>query len=135
MTMFDDWSAGENPPRGAAINYWLGTRPGSEVEVRIRNESGEVIRTLEGTSEEGLNRLWWDLYEEESAEIRYRARPLHAEWVEVEEAEGRPGGGGLAILAPPGRYTVELAVDGELHTGELELRKELAECLIRSEAV
>jgi len=124
MTMFDDWSAGENPPRGAAINYWLGTRPGSEVEVRIRNESGEVIRTLEGTSEEGLNRLWWDLYEEESAEIRYRARPLHAEWVEVEEAEGRPGGGGLAILAPPGRYTVELAVDGELHTRELELRKD-----------
>ncbi|HSR43522.1 MAG TPA: hypothetical protein VLL48_15145, partial [Longimicrobiales bacterium] len=124
MTMFDDWTDGDDPPYGASINYWLGSAPDGEVAVRIRNGAGEVIRELEGTKDEGLNRLWWDLREEESDEVRYRTPPLHAEWMELGDEGYREGPGSIAILAPPGTYTVELEVDGQATTRSLEVVKD-----------
>ncbi|NIM51985.1 MAG: sialidase, partial [Gemmatimonadales bacterium] len=61
MSMFDDWSAGENPPYGASLNYWLAQEPDAEVKIRIMDASGDTIRTLEGTKHAGINRVWWNL--------------------------------------------------------------------------
>ena len=126
MAMTNDQTVGENPPYGASINYWLGSEPEGEVEIRIASEDGETIRTLEGTTEAGINRIWWGLRHEPTDEIRFRTPPLYADWVEVGDDGVRPAPGGrFSMLAPPGTYTVTLAVDGEeVGSRSLTVRKD-----------
>jgi hypothetical protein len=52
---------GQNPPRGAAISYWLKSAPSADVRITITDITGREIRSLEGTKEAGLNRVQWDL--------------------------------------------------------------------------
>ncbi len=53
--------AGENPPFGALIHYYVG-RPVDAVEVIIQNSAGEVIRKLKDSGKEGIiHRTVWDL--------------------------------------------------------------------------
>ncbi|MFV1988038.1 MAG: sialidase [Gemmatimonadota bacterium] len=117
MSMFEDWSAGENPPRGGPLSYWLGGDGGGEVELRIEDASGEVVRTLDGTSDAGVNRVWWDFTGQDMTQIKLRTKPLFADWYPMPEKH-RPGGGGGffgggAPIVPPGTYTVTLIVDGD----------------------
>ena len=77
FTMFDDQSDGENPPYGASLNYWLAEATDDGVTVEIANAAGEVVRTLEGTANAGVNRVWWDLMNEPVEQVRLRTKPLH----------------------------------------------------------
>jgi hypothetical protein len=52
---------GQNPPRGAAISYWLKSAPAGDVRIAISDVTGREIRSLEGTKDAGLNRVPWDL--------------------------------------------------------------------------
>jgi len=52
---------GQNPPRGAAISYWLKSAPSADVRITITDITGREIRSVEGTKEAGLNRVQWDL--------------------------------------------------------------------------
>lgn len=53
--------AGENPPQGAILNYYLANDVDT-VDIEIRNKSGKVIRTLHGSGASGeIHRLTWDL--------------------------------------------------------------------------
>ncbi len=118
MIMFEDWSNGENPPDGAALNYWLGEDAGEKVELRIANAAGETVRTLEGSRRPGINRLWWNFQGEGPKPIKLRTKPLYADWFPMPDRGWRSGGGGGfggsgAPLQPPGTYTVTLVVDGE----------------------
>jgi photosystem II stability/assembly factor-like uncharacterized protein len=125
-----------NPPFGAVFTWYLAEAPRSALESRreaekklikdgegtpypgwdalraerledapavlltVRDETGAVVRTVGGPVAKGIQRMAWDL--------RY---PGYAA-----ETDGRPDKGeeALGVLAPPGRYTVELAqrVDG-----------------------
>ncbi|MEE8587216.1 MAG: sialidase, partial [Acidobacteriota bacterium] len=125
MTMFNDPSAGENPPYGASINYWLAEEPEGKVEIRIADSSGEAIRTLEGKKEAGINRLWWDLEGEPSDQIKLRSKPLHADWVDLGEERWLPARvGRISVLAPPGEYTLTLQVGGQEYTRQLQVLKD-----------
>ena len=131
FTMFDDQSDGENPPYGASINYWLAEEVEGEVQVEIAHATGEVIRTLKGTGEAGVNRVWWDLMGEPIDGVRLRTKPLHADDTSLGEERWRPlpggplGGPGLGIiLQPPGDYTVTLKVGGETFAQTLDVRKD-----------
>jgi photosystem II stability/assembly factor-like uncharacterized protein len=126
FTMFDDQSAGDNPPYGASLNYWLGEEVEGDVEIRISDAEGELVRTLEGTKSQGINRVWWDLRGELSTEIKLRTRPLHADWVELgpERWRSYPGGGRVSLLMPPGTYTVTLAVGEGEQARSLEVLKD-----------
>ena len=117
MAMFEDWAAGENPPRGASINYWLGGDGGGRVQLRIEDAAGATVRTLNGTSHGGVNRVWWNFAGEGVEQIKLRTKPLFADWYPMPE-DFRPGGGGGFFggggpMQPPGTYTVTLVVDGE----------------------
>ena len=128
-TMLGDWADGENPPPGAAISYWLGGggdggdggegtgAGGREVQVRVDNAAGETVTTLDGTSHEGFNRVWWGLTADGPTEIRLRTKPLYADWFPMADEGFRTAGGGFGggggPLQPPGTYTVTLLVDGE----------------------
>jgi len=122
MAMFEDWTAGENPPRGAALNYWLGADGGGadkgrKVQLRIDDDRGETVKTLDGTDHAGINRVWWDFGGEPPTPIKIRTKPLFADWVPLPEDFRSGGGGGFfgggQPARPPGTYTVTLVVDGE----------------------
>ncbi len=71
------------------------------------------MRSLEGSGQAGINRVWWDLRDEPSPGIVFRTKPLYADWVDLGDDRTRSGGQGLSMLMPPGTYTVTLEVDGE----------------------
>ena len=84
--------------------------PADSVTITIADASGTVVRTLKGPAEAGLNRVWWDLRYDKSKEAKLRTSPEYAPWFAVGlEGKTAPGISRMAILAPPGTYTVKLA--------------------------
>ena len=124
MNMPNDPSVGENPPRGASINYWLGSVPEGDVTIEIANAMGETIRTLEGSKKPGLNRVMWNLRDSSETQIKLRTKPQYADWVDLGERRWRSGGGGITILQPPGTYTVTLVVGGQEQSQQLTVLKD-----------
>jgi photosystem II stability/assembly factor-like uncharacterized protein len=74
----------------------------------------------------GINRVWWDLRSDPSAEIRLRTAPQYAPDVPFgpEGWRSAPGVGRISLLALPGTYTVSLAVGGQEFTQKLNLLKD-----------
>lgn len=128
VTQQGDPCIGENPPYGASINYYLKSPSEGQVKIEILDESGRNIRTLKGTNEAGFNRVWWDLRCERTKEIRLRTPPLQAPWIEMSDKGWRPlpvrGGGQIAILMPPGDYSVKLTAGGKEFSRKFTLKKD-----------
>jgi hypothetical protein len=124
MTMPNDMSAGTNPQYGASINYWLGAAPRGNVSIRIADASGTVVRTMSGSRNQGINRVWWNLEDNNSMPIRLRTTPLHADWVDLGPGRMRQVNNGVSILLPPGSYTVTLEVDGRTSSQPLRVLKD-----------
>lgn len=127
LTQTGDPSLGENPPYGASINYYLKTTETALVKISILDEKGQTVRTLEGTKDRGINRVWWDLRSELSKEIRLRSSPLFAPWIRVGPQGWRPypgRGGRISILMPPGVYTVKLTVGEKEFSQKLIVKKD-----------
>ena len=125
MYMFNDQSAGKNPPYGASLNYWLAEKSDQEVKIRITDGAGETVRTLKGKNAAGINRVWWDLKGEPSTQARLRTRPLYAEWVSLGDKGWREGTiDPMSVLVPPGTYPVILEVGGKKYRSELEVLKD-----------
>jgi len=127
VSMSDDPSAGQNPPYGAAISYYLKSAPTGDVGVRILDAKGHLVRTLIGTKNVGLNRIAWNLESEQTTEVRMRTAPAYAPDVKPgpDGTRNAPGAGRLSILMPPGTYTVKLVVGGqELSQQQLVMKKD-----------
>jgi hypothetical protein len=52
---------GENPPRGAAVNYYIGAGVTGKVDIEIVDVTGENKRTYSVDAAEGINRIMWDM--------------------------------------------------------------------------
>src|SRR5678816_1490144 len=52
---------GENPPRGTMISYYLKSAASGDVKITIADATGRIIRTLDGTKDQGINRVNWTL--------------------------------------------------------------------------
>ncbi len=127
MSQPEDPAAGENPTYGASLHYYLPAEPEDEVEVAIVDAAGEVVRDLEEPPQEaGLHRVFWDLRYAKTREVKLRTRPDENPHVPIPDKGWRPlsDGGRLAILAPPGTYTVRLTVGEEVASRELEVWKD-----------
>jgi len=124
--------AGQNPPPGAVIYYYLKDAPkaGAEARIEILDASGKVVRkyssveydTLEEPlladdkkpekqlkPEAGLNRFVWDLRYEEARRV-----PGYYLW--------EYGGGARGPVAVPGHYQVRLTVGGQTQTAGFDLK-------------
>ena len=112
VTMSDDPTAGQNPPYGAAINYYLKSAPAGDVKIRIEDSQGQTVRTLTGTKNAGVNRVTWNLEGEPSREVRMRTAPAYAPEIRVgaDGTRNAPGAPRVSLLLPPGNYTVKLTV-------------------------
>ncbi len=63
---FADWNGnavfrGENPPRGAHIDYWVRQYTGQPVKIAITSAAGTPIANLTAPGVPGVHRLTWDL--------------------------------------------------------------------------
>ncbi|HET7566088.1 MAG TPA: hypothetical protein VFJ96_13890, partial [Gemmatimonadaceae bacterium] len=91
-----------NPPYGALIDYYFTKAPKGDVTITIADQSGKVVRTLDGVARQpGLNRVAWDLRYEgawrpDTSAFRTRAR-----------RDTTPAAGPAAT--PPGQVTIDTA--------------------------
>jgi photosystem II stability/assembly factor-like uncharacterized protein len=132
-----DEPAGQNPPDGAILHYWLPSEA-SSVALEVVDEGGAVVRrySSEDSPEplvdgrnipdywirphqpllktRGLHRFVWDLHHERPAVASF-TYPIAAIRGDTPRA---PSGS----WAAPGRYTVRLTVGGQARTAPLEVR-------------
>lgn len=113
---------GENAPTGTTISYWLGSAASGDVKITITDVStGQVFRTIDGTKQQGMNRVQWnlcsDLRPAQPAQGGFGGGPC--------AGPGGGGGGGgagasqqarVGRLADPGAYAVTLAVGGKSYS-------------------
>jgi DNA-binding FrmR family transcriptional regulator len=132
-----DASAGFSAPYGAPINFYLKTGSDSTVKdsagtklvskdsvsITISDASGAVVRTLRAPRNAGINRVWWNLRGDLTKQAKIRTSPEYAPWFSV-SIEGRdaPTVGRMAVLQPPGTYTVKIV--GTNESQPLVLRKD-----------
>jgi len=124
--------AGQNPPAGAVIYYYLKEAPKKDAEAKIEilDASGKVVRKYSSTETDpleepldpddkkpekqlkpdaGLNRFVWDLRYEEARRV-----PGYYLW--------EYGAGSRGPVAVPGHYQVRLTVGGQSQTAEFDLK-------------
>jgi photosystem II stability/assembly factor-like uncharacterized protein len=125
FTVAYDPSAGQNPPYGASLNYWLKAESKDSASFSILDGAGKVVRTFKGPAKAGLNRVWWDLRFEQSKAAKLLTPPMYAPDISVGLAgRSAPDGVRLGLLAPPGSYTVKLAAAGQEATQPLTVLKD-----------
>jgi photosystem II stability/assembly factor-like uncharacterized protein len=133
---FYDPVAGFNPQDGVPIQYWLPSaikgekdketgEQKDEIEIKIEDGAGKLVRTFKGPAKAGLNRTWWDLAYDKTPEARLRTSPLGARYIKV-GVEGIPAAGvdRLEVLAPIGEYKVKLKVGDRELSQPLTLMKD-----------
>ncbi len=120
--------AGDNPPPGAIIDYYLKVAAKDEVTIDIINSQGKVVRHLSSKekkkndqppewpdqvetpriipADEGMNRFAWDLHYDDPVET---------------PGAFYYGEGPRGPLALPGEYQVKLTVGGKTQTTPLHL--------------
>jgi len=120
-------AVGKNPPEGVIVDYYLKSKPDSEVTLQILDAKGKVIRSFSSEEkshpscpgeirrhehgeslpiEPGLNRFEWDM--------RYET-PVDVPCAVYDE------GGPLAPLALPGQYEARLTVGGNTFTAPIQI--------------
>jgi hypothetical protein len=129
--------AGDNPPSGAVIDFYLPNAAKDEVKLAIYDMRGQLVRELSSTAEppsnelppnvpsywlfnpqplpkhKGMNRVVWDLRYTAPPTIRHDY-PISALY---EDTPGEPQG----PLVVPGTYEVRLTVDGHALKQKLEV--------------
>lgn len=106
--------AGQNPPYGALLSYYLKTKPDEKTKVRfqILDAAGKMISEIENvTKEQGLNRVNWNL--------RYGGPQVRRPPTD-EETQFTGGPRGPQVL--PGVYTVRLMVGEKSYERKVEVR-------------
>ena len=122
-----------NPPDGALIYYSLAQKPAGVITLDILDAAGRPVRHLSSAAMTpvseaarpphpdfwlaplvplptavGTNRVNWDL--------RYDAPPVFSHSYEINANPGLTPASPQGPLAPPGTYTVKLAVEGRTYT-------------------
>jgi hypothetical protein len=120
-------NAGENPPAGAIVYFWLKDKPKGEVTLDVLDAQNRVVRKLSSTppeawgaaedaeepkaafkAEAGLQRAVWDL--------RWEGATL------IKNAKIDYGDPTEGPLAAPGAYTLRLTADGQQQTTKLTVK-------------
>lgn len=97
----------KNPPRGAIIDYWLGSQAaGQPVSIEIVDAAGKLVTTVaQPVAKRGAHRAVWDL--------RFPAPPNDST-SPYRRMHGR--------FVVPGRYQVRLKVGDQVHSQPLDVR-------------
>ena len=143
---------GENPPDGAILDYFLKTAAVGEAALTITDESGVVVRRFSTNdkapdlplpnvpsywfapvtglpSAAGLNRFVWDLRAAPPQALPYSYGGDLLEYTEYTQADhaipgNTPRQQPVGPLVLPGKYTIELAVNGQTYRQTLTIRQD-----------
>lgn len=132
VSSYHEKGSGDNPAKGALIDYYLKTKPKKPVTVEVLDEANKRVAFIDGKegkkdddadwsedpeieprkpevpAEAGVNRFVWDL--------------THTGAAYIPKARVDGGNPTVGPLVSPGIYTVKVAVDGKVLTGKLEVR-------------
>jgi len=132
-----DEPAGENPPDGAMLDYYL-DKSAKDVELEIKDEKGQVVRRYRSedkaapvkdtnnvpaywirrpqtlSPEAGMHRFLWDMH--------YAPVPNVAPDYPIAAVYGNTAPSFTAPWVLPGKYSVTLVVDGKAYTQTLNVR-------------
>lgn len=131
-----------NPPLGAIIYYWLGSKPAGRVSLDILDATGAVVRHMSSDpiepytdpppavpdfwverlkplpTEAGLNRINWNLrYDKPHGFVHDPQDVMGA-------IPGDTPAGTEGPIALPGEYTARLTVDGQTYTEKFEVKND-----------
>jgi photosystem II stability/assembly factor-like uncharacterized protein len=131
--------AGQNPPDGAILYYWLGTRPSGPVTLEILDVGGKPVRKYSSadrpapvnpddvnvpmfwarpprilSANPGMHRFIWDLRTAPPKSV-FHNYPIAA----IPHDTPRVPQGAFVL---PGRYTARLTVEGRIYTQSFEVR-------------
>ena len=133
-----DEPAGENPPDGAIVDYYLGQGSGSVVTLDVLDSGGKLVRRYSSddpapkadpalsipaywvrpaqilSTQPGLHRFLWDMHYAPLPEARAEY-PMQAIYHDTAPAPSSP-------WAMPGNYTVTLTVNGHSYTESLTVK-------------
>ncbi len=93
-------SAGENPPPGALVNYYLPHPLPRAPQLEVSDARGAIVRHLRGTNAAGINRIVWDLTED-----------APTPWLAARPWNRGPAGGADVV---PGNFTIRLRAGGRI---------------------
>ena len=123
--LIEDPVAGQNPPNGASMHFWLKSAAKDSLTMTFADASGAVVRTMKVAGKAGINRIWWDLQSDRTREFKVRTAPLYSPAGTIGiEARPAPWIGRFTMLVAPGTYTVKLTANGQDYTQPFELRKD-----------
>jgi hypothetical protein len=116
----------------ATLSYVLNSPPDDPIVIAVQDDHGATVATLHpDTMQPGLNRVDWDLRWEPPLPVALRTTPPENPhiWEEprFQGAQTRPVAhkgieqAQFGPLAAPGRYTVQLRVDGKTYTQTLDI--------------
>ena len=129
-----------NPPLGAVIYYYLGSKPSGNVTIEISDSNGKVIRHMSSApmppsndspppvpdfwlekpeplpAEPGTNRISWNL--------RYDSPPASNHSYEINANPGQTPASPEGPLVLPGDYTVALTVEGKTYRQTVTVRND-----------
>lgn len=140
---YNDQCAGNNPPYGASINYYLKEASKEEIVITILDEKGNKVRTLKKEKAEtsgrrrsrgmkipkkaGINRVNWDLRYDRTKRIKLRTSPIGEDQVKVGPEGWRAfprGDRNPGPLVVPGTYTIKLSVGKSEYEQKLAVKKD-----------
>jgi photosystem II stability/assembly factor-like uncharacterized protein len=115
------FNAGQNPPGGALMEYYLKQPPGGELTLTVLDAAGQVIQQFSSqakdnrriAAEPGVNRFYWDM--------RY---PNAREATSAVQLAGFEASRPVPPVAPPGRYMARLTAGGLTLERSFEIRKD-----------
>jgi photosystem II stability/assembly factor-like uncharacterized protein len=114
-------NAGQNPPEGVLIHWWLPAETDNEVKLIILDKDGNELRTYSSKADKdsdklpvraGANRLRWDLRTQPPAELQGEESANRMVAMMMMNATPK---------APPGEYQVRLTTDGVEQTQSFKL--------------
>jgi photosystem II stability/assembly factor-like uncharacterized protein len=133
-----DVPAGENPPDGAVIDYYVGRKTSTPITLEIRDNNGQTVRSYSSASpvptpdpmlsipaywvrppqmlsaEPGLHRFLWDMHYQPVPDVNPQY-PIAAVYRNTAPSPTSP-------WAMPGDYTVVLTANGKSYTQPLSVK-------------
>jgi len=125
---------GENPVRGAVVNYYLGSGVSGDVKFEISDLTGEKKATMTLPARAGVNRLPWNMNLDPTPEMTAALQQQAQQGRQGGRGEaggfggGRGGGRGRGTVgpqgeqAPPGEYRVTMTANGKTYRSRLMIR-------------